>query len=155
MRVAGLGQAAAGDDGVGLVVLERLRQAPPEGVQLVALRDAVPLIELLDGEPLLLIDALVSDEAPGTLRWLTAAEVGRAPLWSTHGMGLPDALGMAQVLHGDDAGAELAVLAVCIAPPQGVSMGLSPAVAEAVPRAVDEVHHYLARRGPPPGSTHA
>ncbi len=138
MKVVGLGQPAAGDDGVGLVVLDALGD-----IDKVALRDAMPLVELLDGTPLLLVDALVGAGEPGTLRWLRADELGRASLWSTHGMSVPDAIGLAEALNGPDAALGLEVLAVCIEAPSGPSFELSPPIAAAVPRAVEAVRQRL------------
>jgi len=140
MKVVGLGQPAAGDDGVGLAVLNALGDVDAE---LVPLRDASPLVELLDGTPLLLVDALVGAGEPGSLRWLTAADLGRASLWSTHGLSVPDAIGLAQAIHGPDAADGLEVLAICIEAPTGPCFELSPTVAAAVPQAAEAVRQRL------------
>jgi hydrogenase maturation protease len=136
--VVGLGQPAAGDDGVGIAIIEALRDDPPAGVELVALRDATPLVELLDGTPLLLVDAVVG-LPPGSLHRLSAAALASAALWSTHGMSVPDAIGLAEALAGPSAAARLRVLGIGIDPPAGPSFELSEAVRAAVPRAAEAV----------------
>ena len=60
-RVIAFGQAAAGDDGVALVVLERLRErGVPAGVELVHAGEDVALVSLLSTPvPVILIDAVL------------------------------------------------------------------------------------------------
>jgi len=144
-RVVGLGQPAAGDDGVGLAVLDALEAEAFDDVELVRLRDAAPLVDLLDGQPLLLVDAVVGGGEPGTLRWLGVDALARAPLWSTHGLSVAEAVGLATALHGAQVAAGLRILGVCIDPPSGPAFTLSPAVAAAVPLAAQAVHGHLAR----------
>ncbi|MCB9678940.1 MAG: hydrogenase maturation protease [Alphaproteobacteria bacterium] len=139
VTVVGLGQPAAGDDGVGCAIVESLHDDLPNGVQLVVLRDAAPLVELLDGRPVVLVDAVVG-LAPGTLHRLTPAQLGQVRLWSTHGMGVTDALGLAEAIHGPGATARLAILGVGIDPPTGPSFTLSETVAGAIPTAIAEIH---------------
>lgn len=136
--MVGLGQPAAGDDGVGLVVIEALREDPPVGATLVALRDAAPLVDLLDGRPVLLVDALVG-RPPGTLWELSVADLRRERPWSTHGLSVPDAIGLAEAIHGPAAAARLQVLGLGIDPPAGPAWGLSPEVAAALPAALAAV----------------
>jgi hypothetical protein len=73
-RVIGLGQALAGDDGVGLAVLERLGAAGvPDGVELVSARDESALLALLETPaPVVLLDAVLGGR-PGEV-----VELGRS-----------------------------------------------------------------------------
>ena len=69
VRVIGLGQRVAGDDGVGLCVLDALEQDPPAGVELCRVADAAQLVELVQGaERVVVVDAAVAAGPPGTVR---------------------------------------------------------------------------------------
>ncbi len=131
--IAGMGQPAAGDDGVGLVVAARLRAA---GVDARSVHDAADLIELLGvGEAVVLVDAVVGAGPVGTVRTLAPAALGgdvRAV--SSHAMSVPAALRMAEALHGRLPRVD--VVAVAIARPERFADGLSPPVAAAVPSAM-------------------
>jgi hydrogenase maturation protease len=141
-RVIGLGQAAAGDDGVGLVVLERLRErGVPEGVELVRASDDTALVPLLETTvPVVLIDAVLATP-PGEVMELAPADLARhgGGAVSTHGMGVPEAVELAHVLTPDAVSPSIRVVAVTIARPARYEQRLSPAVAAAVPRAVEHV----------------
>ncbi len=139
--VIGLGQEAAGDDGVGLAVLGRLREiGVPGGVELVEAREESDLIPLLgEGAPVILVDAVVGGRA-GELMDLTLEDLaGRgAGTVSTHGIGLEQAVGLARELSERFA-PSIRIVGVAVERPHGLSCGLSPEVAAAVPRAAERV----------------
>jgi hydrogenase maturation protease len=145
VTVVGLGTPAAGDDGVGVAVIALLRADPPPGVELVAVRNAAPLVDLLDGRDVVLVDAVAGLGAPGTLRWLEPADLARVGAWSTHGVSVPHAIGLAEVLNGPDAARRLRILGVAIAH-ACPSMTLSDEVAAAVPLAAAEIRSLLEAR---------
>ena len=144
--VAGIGNIFLGDDGFGREVVRRLLEADlPAGVRVVdyGIRGMHLAYDLLDGcDALVLVDALPDRGAPGHLEVL---EVGRE-----------DLEGGALDAHGMDPAAVLASLGALggSLPPTTVvgvqvadvseRMGLSPAVAQAVPAAVDAVRMLLA-----------
>jgi hydrogenase maturation protease len=145
-RVVALGQPLAGDDGVGLVVLDALRQVtdlPP--CELHFAREATALLGLLDGaERVIVVDALIGVD-PGTVLVLErpALQASNARPLSSHGL---DALSAIE-LHA----------ALCATQPPSVvfvgvgvglllptpGAGLTPAVAEAVPLAARHVLELL------------
>jgi hydrogenase maturation protease len=139
--VIGLGQPAAGDDGVGVAVLERLRtDGVPPGVELVRAVEPTALVELLAVQvPVVLIDAVAS-AAPGEVLELGPDELaGRgAPPYSTHGLDVERAIALARALSPRITPA-LRIVGVGIARPPLRATGLSPAVAAAVPRAAERV----------------
>ena len=142
VRIIGLGQAAAGDDGVGLAVLERLRERGlPEGVELLRAAEDSALISLLEtAVPVVLIDAAVATP-PGEVLELTADELASQSLRpvSTHGMGVAQAIALARALAPGSVSPSVRIVAVTIARPRRYRQRLSAAVAAAVPRAVDRV----------------
>ena len=145
--VIGLGQPAAGDDGVGLAVLERLRaDGVPPGVELRRAIEPTALVELLTVDvPVVLIDAVASD-TPGEVVELAPEELaGRGgPPYSTHGLDVEQAIGLARALQ-PRLTPSLHIVAVGIARPPRLESGLSPAVAAAVPRAAERVRALVGR----------
>ena len=141
-RIIGLGQAAAGDDAVGLAVLEWLQDhGVPEGVELVRAAEESALIGLLEtAAAVVLVDAVLGTP-PGQIRELTPAQLDRGGLLplSTHGMGVPQALQLAHILTPDAVSSSIRIVAVTISRPGRYEQQLSPAVAAAVPRAGERV----------------
>ncbi|MCB9685546.1 MAG: hydrogenase maturation protease [Alphaproteobacteria bacterium] len=143
MRLVGLGQPAAGDDGVGLRIARAVRQVLPD-LEVVELTGAEGLIELLDGRPTLVVDAAVVAVEPGTLLELAPEHLARVPAFSTHGIGVAEAIGLASALYGTEVLHGLTVLGIAIRAPRVLAEGLTPEVAAAVPRAVDRVRRWVA-----------
>lgn len=149
-RVIGLGQRAAGDDGVGLAVLSRLRErgAPP-GVELLELAEATGLLPLLEAPGLMiLVDAVLGAAEGEVLRLRPEALEERAlrPL-STHGVGLLAVLELARALSAGLSEPRLWIVAIGIARPGEYRLGLSPAVSAAISRATAEVLSLLEAEG--------
>jgi len=141
--VVGIGQAVAGDDGVGLVVARALAA---RGVVVHESADASLLLSLLDdgrrdgrpdGRPdglrIVVVDAVVGGGAPGSVMRLDtrALASGPTPL-SSHGIGVAEAIELARTLYGDRAVSRVEIVGVAIDRPTGMEVGLSPAVAAAV-----------------------
>ena len=140
-RVIALGQEAAGDDGVGLAVLAALREhrLPPD-VELARAAEESALIALLETDAsVILVDAVAAGR-PGEVVELVPGdlEVGARGRLSTHGIGVLPAIELARLL-GDRFTPSIRIVAVAVARPTGYGRQLSPAVAAAVPRAVDRV----------------
>jgi hydrogenase maturation protease len=101
--VIGVGNRFRGDDAAGVEVTERLREAAPHGVEVVAC-DAEPsrLMEAWSGaEEVVLVDTVSSGAAPGTLHRFEAGEAAvpaRAFRSSTHAIGIADTIELARAL---------------------------------------------------------
>lgn len=143
--VAGIGNLFFSDDGFGSEVARRLATEPlPDGVKVVdyGIRGMHLAYDLLDGyDALVVVDALPGDGAPGDLSVL---EIGPDDL----GEGELDAHGMAPAAVlaslGQLGGALPPTYVVGCQPADvGEGMGLTPAVAAAVDRAVELVHEVL------------
>jgi hydrogenase maturation protease len=141
-RVIGVGQGAAGDDGVGLAIVEWLRaRGVPDGVELVRAPEDAALIGLLETQvPVVLVDAVLGTPA-GDVHELAPEDLANGPLlpFSTHGMGVAKAIELARVLAPTAVSPSIRIIAVTIARPQRYEQQLSPAVAAAVPRAAARV----------------
>lgn len=133
--IVGLGQPAAGDDGVGLVVLERLRAGPwRPGVTLLSAANPLEAIDqLLSCALVVFIDAALTPSELGRVRTLTASALSRlAPPTSSHGLSLAQVLSLADALRGDAPLADVRLVTVGIGPPRLGEFALSPEVAAAV-----------------------
>jgi hydrogenase maturation protease len=141
-RVISLGQAAAGDDGVGFAVLEELRKRSiPADVELLQARDPTALISLLETSArVVLVDAAVG-VSPGEVIELGAEQLsveGVQPV-SSHGIGISDIIGHARELAPARVSPSIRIVAVGIARPERFRVGLSTAVSAAVGCAADRV----------------
>lgn len=141
-RVIGLGQAAAGDDGVGLAVIAALRgQALARDAELVPITEPSELLPLLETEtPIILVDAIVGSPA-GHVVQLSCEELAahRSAALSTHGASVRQVLDLARVLRGERPLPAIHVIAVRITRPDRHRSGLSRSVAAAVPKAARRV----------------
>lgn len=145
--VVGLGHPDRGDDAVGSLVAAALRAGAPRGLQVRTSLDPVRLPDLWTGRDLVVVvDAATGAGPPGTVRVLDASS---APLpvlpaspGSTHGLSLADVVELSRRTGA----LPRRLLVVSVA---GSSFTLgdrpSPAVAAAVPEAVEAVLDVVGR----------
>lgn len=153
IRVVGIGNAWAGDDGVGPEIVrqlaERLAEEPRAcGRTIECLTLALPptgLLDLVEGcDRLIVVDAMVSGAEPGALHrlaWrpgsLDARGVARA---SSHGLGVAEVIELAAALGRRPPRVELwGIEAASSAPGEG----LSPPVAARAPEIVTQLYDEL------------
>jgi hydrogenase maturation protease len=147
--VIGLGNPLMGDDGFGLVALERLRDEwTVEGVEMVDGgtwgMSLLPLIE--DSDRVVLLDAIV---AGGTAGEMVVLERDRLPIYLTRKLS-PHQVDLRDVLAAAEWRGKLPAETVAIGvEPRSVAMGLelSPEVDRAVPTAVRAVIARLMQWG--------
>lgn len=145
-RVIGIGQAFAGDDGVGYAVTAELRARGADGLEIADIHDPTELIAALDREGRVIVVDAVLGERVGRVHRLRADALASSAVrpFSTHGMSVTQAIELASALN--DTRPELFVVGIEIARPIAGSTGLSPNVARAVGEAADAVL-ALAREG--------
>jgi hydrogenase maturation protease len=144
--VIGLGQPAAGDDGVGVAVIVRLRvEGNVEGVAYETIADASALVERLQtGVPVIIVDALVGGGAPGDVIVLDAEQLtGDARPLSTHGISVAQAVSLARAIAPDSVAAIVRIVGIVVERASVGETALSPEVAQAVPKACAAVHDLL------------
>lgn len=143
----GVGNPLRRDDGVGQTVVERLRGRIPQWVTLLLeIGDGAELLNAWNGaDYAILVDAMQSG-APGTIYRLDAKKeklAGRFSHSSTHAFGIVEAIELARAMG--ELPAELIIYGI-EALDFSAGTGLSPEVAEAVPRVANlilqEVQHY-------------
>jgi hydrogenase maturation protease len=151
VRVIGIGQRAAADDGVGPAVIDVLREAGAgEGVELCEVAEPSALLPLLEGaRRVILVDAALGGGAPGTVHVLApeALAAGDIAPISTHGMTVGQALGLARVLSPEDVCPDISIVAISVERPACLAYGLSPEVKAAVPRAAEAVRGLVVVAG--------
>lgn len=142
--VVGLGNPMRQDDGLGPRVIEQLQRLRPHWPLKVLRGDAAGLLELLPGlEGLVVIDALISGTAPGSL---LVRDCSTQPLpttlkgASTHALGVAEALELARML--DQLPPVVWVFGV-EALWSGHGEGLSPPVEAAIPALLDALTQLL------------
>jgi hydrogenase maturation protease len=101
--VVGVGNAYRRDDGVGLAVVEQLRERVPKGVEIIACeQEPTRLLDAWQGaEAAILVDAVASGGEPGTLyRYKASEEPVPARVFhsSTHAFGVGETIELARTL---------------------------------------------------------
>lgn len=144
--VLGIGNPIMGDDGIGIVLLEELMaaglQRPVEFIDGGTIgMSLLPAVE--DSGSLLILDALAGPGPGGTLVHLTGDQLPRllSAKISQHQVGLLDVLACAR-LHGREPDR---ISVVGVTPGEiDLRVGLTPAVAAAVPQALALARQVLA-----------
>ena len=139
-RIVGIGQESAGDDGVGIVVVRRLRAiGVPPGIDLAEVAEPSALIQshLCEADPVILVDAVVDGGKAGRLVQFEAGDLPgpKATMLTSHGVGVLDAVRLARQISPDEAAKRIMVVGVTIRRPRRYGEGLSPPVAAAVEQA--------------------
>lgn len=138
--IIGLG-GPRGDDAAGWVAVDRLAERPPRGVRLVKTGDCLSLAALLceASYPFtVIVDAAAPCGRPGTIRSFDLDEISleRGSAWSTHGVGLIEALELVAAL-GDTI--QRLRLHTIEAKTVGQACGLSREVDSALDRVVETI----------------
>jgi len=146
--VLGIGNLLMGDEAVGVEAVRQLQESRlPEGTE--CLDGGTGAFALLgpmrQARRILVIDATADGAPPGTVRRLTPRFSADYPRSLTaHDLGLKDLLDAFHLL-GDPP--EVVLFAISIQIPAEPQLGLSPAVAAAVPRVVEMVVKELSCDG--------
>jgi hydrogenase maturation protease len=142
--VLGIGNVLMGDEGVGVHVVQHLEQiSAPTGVRYLdgGTGSFLLLEPIQQARRVILIDATVDGNAPGTVRRLRPRFSSDYPATLTaHDIGLKDLLDAAYLTGGQ---LDVILLAVSIDLPKEVGTELSPVIAECVPQVAEMVVHEL------------
>jgi hydrogenase maturation protease len=150
LLVLGLGNVLLSDDGVGPAAIARLRDEhqPPDGVLVLdggtLGLSLLPYIE--DADAVVLVDAVKADAPVGTVLRLDGDDVGPAVATrlSPHQVGVADLLDGARWHERQPR--DLTLLGI-VPDSLELGVGLSPAVARALPRLIDRIVGEAARLG--------
>jgi hydrogenase maturation protease len=143
--ILGIGNVLMGDEGVGVHIVRRLEAGPlPENVCCLdgGTGSFLLLEPMQQAGRVILVDATIDKNSPGTLRRLTPQFSTDYPVTLTaHDIGLKDLLDAAYLMGGK---LDVALYAISIAPLQGVGMELSPAIAQRVDEIANVIRADLA-----------
>lgn len=152
IKIIGIGQRLRGDDSAGLEVVRRWKsaqQAPlPDALETAALESpGINLLSHMSGyDVVILVDAVHSGAAPGTLHRLRPDEIEPflAGADSAHGWGIAETLKLGETLQDGDFPTHIHLLGIEI---QSVAPGqdLSPEVRDALPAAVQKLDDLVRR----------
>ena len=146
--ILGLGNPILGDDGIGLAVLEQLRSLLTDRPDVVLSEDywgGLRLMERLVGfDRAIIIDAIVSDQVPGTVLELTPGSIPTQRSSSSHDVNLATALELgrrtgARLPDNDD----IFIVAIEADDVYTFTEELSPDVEAAIPSAIQAVLNAL------------
>ena len=140
MLILGIGNLLMGDEGVGIHAIRALEglEAPPGVTVLDGGTGGFHLLELFDQHRhMILIDATLDDQAPGTVRVLRPKFASDFPRsLSAHDIGLRDLIESAALLGPLPT---IDLITISIAKIQSMGVELTPAVREAVPLVIRKV----------------
>lgn len=145
LRVIALGQALAGDDGVALAALTKLRTHlgnDCKSAELLVVREPSKLVELLcHPGTVWLIDAVIGSAAPGTVLELSPEQLlaSASCSLSSHGLNAAQAIDLCGTLYPEEMSRDVRILAVAIDPPRRYGSGLSPQVEAAAVRCAERL----------------
>jgi hydrogenase maturation protease len=146
IRIIGIG-SPLGDDAAGLEAARRLAAAPPPGCEVIAAdRPGAGLVDLLDGAPaVILIDAVRSGAAPGTIHDLDLSEIGAlgGDLVSSHDIGVAAAIALVASLGRAPVRGRLVGIEAATGG-RGVDE-ISPGVRDAIERAIALARKWAVR----------
>lgn len=142
--ILGVGNLLLKDEGVGLHVIQALeKEVLPDSVTLMdGGTGGLHLISWLEGyEQIIMIDATLDDQPPGTVRLIHPQyATDYPPLMSAHEIGLKD---MIDVMILTDSLPEIHLLVISVANLGTVDTKLSPEVESAIPEVIRQVCHIL------------
>jgi hydrogenase maturation protease len=133
IHVIGVG-TTHGDDAAGLAVLDALAtDTPPPGLSLHRCARPIPdlLDALADADAAIVVDAARTGAAPGSVRRLARADLDRSPAGSSHGLGVAQALALADALGAVPARLELVAIEIGEPGHGGLGAATRAGVAEA------------------------
>lgn len=137
--ILGLGNDLLGDDGIGLLAAEALRECEGPDISVrTSAQSGLYLLEHLQGfDDAIVVDSIAGDR-PGAVRELEGAEVAEVPVPSVHYVGLPEALALARA-SGLNVPRRLRIFGVEIGVAQQIGSPPSAPVMASLPHVVAEV----------------
>ena len=143
--VIGVGNYLRTDDGVGIHVINRLKELYPSIETLDAAMGSIEIIEGMRGySNAIIVDAIVTDAKPGTLYRVNLTE-GEAPptITHSHGTDLPTILQLGRQLYPEEMPREILLLAIVAEDTTTIGDRLTPSVERAAGEAIKTIAEYV------------
>lgn len=146
LLIAGIGNLLLTDEGIGVHIVQELsRMKLPENVELADIGTAsFDLLTFMEGkDKVIIIDALVSDDKPGTLYRLSPDDLisgKRKLLTSLHQFGIPQVLNL---LRQKNPKIKITIFGIVPKDYQTYSIELTPELAKALPKIIQQIMESL------------
>jgi len=145
--VLGLGNDILSDDGVGLVVIRRLREIfkNKESMDIVETNEmGLSLLDFIEGyDWAVIVDSIMTGSCePGTLHFFDRETFDHPRACNPHHMGLDEILDMAEKMNLRVPN-KLYVVAIEVKDPFSFGEELTPEVEEAIPKALSEIERII------------
>lgn len=152
VKVIGCGNILASDDGVGIEVVRALeKNRLKSNIEVVEADSAgLSLLDFLEGaDKVIIVDGMITGAQPGTIHRFTYKDLrelsaGDVNVPSLHSLGILDAFKIGEKLNPEIMRREIVFIGVEIKSRKEFSVGLSPKVRKAVPKAVEAILRELA-----------
>lgn len=144
--IAGIGNLLLTDEGLGVHIIQELsRMKLPENVELADIGTAsFDLLTFMEGkDKVIIVDALVSDDKPGTIHRLAPEDLisgKRKLLTSLHQFGIPQVLSL---IKQKDQKTEVVIFGIVPKDYQTYSTELTPELEKALPQIVQQIVESL------------
>lgn len=144
--VIGIGNPVLKDDSVGIKVARQFEGRVD--TEIVMATDFKVLDKILGYERAVIVDGVRLGNEPGTLLELEADDLFFSAVFSgTHNLSLPTTLKIGYDLFGGEMPRELRIIAIEVADTTTFDRECTPAVAAAIPQAVERVKQFLSGSG--------
>jgi hydrogenase maturation protease len=140
--IAGIGNLLFTDEGLGVHILKELsKKKLPKKVELAEIGTATfELVRFIDGkDKVIIVDAIVSDEAPGTIYKLTPKELkssSKNQLASLHQFGICEAIETVTQMGNTP---EIVIFGVVLKDYQSIGTELTPELKKSIPKIIQEI----------------
>jgi len=143
-RVIGIGNPLASDDAIGVhVARELLKVKLPNNVEVIEAESSGPFVleSIAGADKVILVDAAVGGSKPGTIHRLSLDMVQpcRSNVRSLHEINLADLLKVGRLVQPETFPKEFVIIGIEVADTTRCRQGLSDAVRNAIPKAVEIV----------------
>ena len=142
--VIGIGNTLRADDGVGVHVVERLREERPE-IEAVDLSTAnVEILEYIrNRDRVVIVDAMRSGSDPGTVRKIRQEEIKEAGFRDSHGLDLSSLILLGRQLYPDEMPDRITIIGVEAEDIESFTSEMTEYVEKAIPKVIEAIENEL------------
>jgi hydrogenase maturation protease len=128
------------DDGAGIHVVNKLREMQVNIDTLDVALGSVEILEAMKGyQTVIIVDAVVTGEEPGSIFFVKLPESGDVKFAGSHGIDLITTLELGKQLYGDDMPEELIVVGIEASDVTQLTENCTPEVTKAVNKVVNKI----------------
>lgn len=138
--VIGIGNLLRADDGVGIHVVDRLKEERPDIEAVDVSTSEIGILDYLRGrEKVVIVDAIITEAEPGTIHKIVPENLDTDAFLRSHSLNLSGVLRLGSRLYPDEFPKKLVILAVEAEDIKSFSTSLTDRVESAIPRLLREI----------------